>query len=86
MIRTLLLTAGLITLGVWLKNKPALARAALPAADGSASDGSGGDDNRALLDGREQQRPAALEAGMPADRSSDADVVRPGFADYARGA
>lgn len=29
---------------------------------------------------------AALQDGMPADRSSDADRARPGFADYARGA
>jgi hypothetical protein len=29
---------------------------------------------------------APLKAGMPADRSSDADPVRPGFADQARGA
>ena len=28
----------------------------------------------------------SLQAGMPSDMHSDADTVRPGFADYARGA
>ena len=28
----------------------------------------------------------SLQAGMPSDMHSDADEVRPGFADYARGA
>lgn len=85
MIRTLFLTAGIFALGVWLSKSPAL-RASLPLADGPlpGADRSGGD--RALLDDLQQARPAALEAGMPADRSSDADRVRPGFADYARGA
>lgn len=84
MIRTLLITAGIVTLGSWLA-KSAAQRASLPLADGPVNNaGNGG--NRQLLDDLDQQRPASLEAGMPADRSSDADIVRPGFADYASGA
>jgi hypothetical protein len=85
MIRTLFLTAGIFALGVWLSKSPAL-RARLPLADGPLRDDHGPGGERALLDELQQQRPAALEAGMPADRSSDADRARPGFADYARGA
>lgn len=86
MIRTLILTAGVVALGVWLKQS-ARARAALPMAD-APIDGTDRplDGERSMLDDLRQQRPAALEAGMPADRSSDADIVRPDFADYARGA
>ena len=82
MIRTLLITAGLVTLGVWLK-KTSSSGASLPLADGPVGDA----DGEPTLAGDSQQRgPSALQAGMPADRSSDADIVRPGFADYARGA
>lgn len=86
MIRILILTAGVLALGAWLK-KSASATAALPVSDGpllhaaTALDG-----GRTGLADMERQRPAALEDGGPADRSSDAEVVRPGFADYARGA
>jgi hypothetical protein len=69
-------------LGVWFK-KSSRSREALPMADGPVSSANG---EPKLPDDFEQRRPAALEAGMPADRSSDADIVRPGFADYARGA
>lgn len=82
MFRTLLFTAGLVTLGVWFK-KSSRSRGALPMADGPVSDAGG---EPTLPDDVQRRRPAALEAGMPADRSSDADHVRPGFADYARGA
>lgn len=45
-----------------------------------------GDGDLAAVDKLQQNRPAAPEAGMPADMSNDSDNVRPGFADYARGA
>ena len=100
MIRALLLTTGAALLGAYLSKSSRTPRGALPMADGPigrrdtlgdpahlGDSGDAADDGgRALAGQLQQARPAALEAGMPADRSNDADRVRPGFADYARGA
>ena len=80
--RTLSLTAGVAAAG-YLLAKPKRARA-LPQADGPVPKAEPAD-GRTVADDLQRSRPP-LEAGMPADMSNDADRVRPGFADYARGA
>ena len=80
--RTLILTAGIAAAGYWLSKQRSAAT--LPQADGPVADSEPGD-ARALVDELQRDRPA-MEAGMPTDMSNDADRVRPGFADYARGA
>jgi hypothetical protein len=80
--RTLILTAGIAAAGYWLSRRHS--DSALPPADGPVPDVGPGD-GLSVADDLQRSRPAR-EAGMPADMSNDADRVRPGFADYARGA
>lgn len=100
--RPLMLIAGAALLGAWLWRAAAARQPAgqalatrdgadapagtLPTADGPVTPDLSvlGEPDPAALDA--EQPAQALRAGMPADRYSDADVVRPGFADYARGA
>lgn len=85
--RHLLLGLGLLALGLGLVRRARPRR--LPWADGPVP----ADGGRLLQQDGSQVAAAqalgsaiALRAGMPRDRSSDADRARPGFADYARGA
>lgn len=74
-LRNIALATGAAALGLYAFGRLA-SRVSLPRPDDDAPDPGALDD----LPLR------SLQAGMPGDMHSDADHVRPGFADYARGA